>query len=68
MGIKGFNDDEILDFARLTLDHPFQIRFMDSMALGEARLEDDRAVPRQQRRRGANRSLGALQAVDGRTR
>jgi cyclic pyranopterin phosphate synthase len=32
--IKGFNDDEVLDFARLTLDKPFQIRFIELMPLG----------------------------------
>jgi len=34
VAIKGFNDDEILDFARLTLDSPYQIRFIELMPLG----------------------------------
>ena len=34
VAIKGANDDEILDFARLTLDKPFQVRFIEMMALG----------------------------------
>jgi len=34
VAIKGFNDDEILDFARLTLDNPYQIRFIELMPLG----------------------------------
>jgi len=34
VAIKGANDDEILDFASLTLDKPFQVRFIEMMALG----------------------------------
>jgi GTP 3',8-cyclase len=29
--VKGFNDDEVSDFARLTLDHPWHIRFIEVM-------------------------------------
>jgi len=36
--IKGVNDDEILDFARLTLEKPFQIRFIELMPMGQAGL------------------------------
>ncbi|MBN2373941.1 GTP 3',8-cyclase MoaA [bacterium] len=35
VAIKGFNDEEILDFARLTLDHPYHVRFIEFMPLGE---------------------------------
>jgi cyclic pyranopterin phosphate synthase len=34
VAIKGFNDDEILAFARLTLDSPYQVRFIELMPLG----------------------------------
>ncbi len=34
VAMKGFNDDEILDFARLTLHRPFQVRFIELMPLG----------------------------------
>jgi cyclic pyranopterin phosphate synthase len=36
VAIKGFNDDEITDFARLTLSDPYQIRFIELMSLGRA--------------------------------
>ena len=36
--IKGVNDDEIIDFARLTLHKPFQIRFIELMPMGQAGL------------------------------
>jgi cyclic pyranopterin phosphate synthase len=35
VAIKGFNDDEILDFARLTLERPFQVRFIEFMPFGQ---------------------------------
>jgi len=34
--IKGINDDEILDFARLTLHEPYHIRFIEYMPIGVA--------------------------------
>lgn len=42
VAIKGANDDEILDFASLTLDKPFQVRFIEMMALGSAGPEQSR--------------------------
>ena len=36
--LKDLNDDELLDFARLTQDHPFQVRFIEFMpTVDEAR-------------------------------
>lgn len=33
--IKGINDDEILDFARLILDKPYHVRFIEHMPIGQ---------------------------------
>jgi cyclic pyranopterin phosphate synthase len=33
--LRGFNDDEISDFARLTLEHPWDVRFIELMPVGE---------------------------------
>ena len=38
VAIKGFNDDEVLDFARFAFDNPFQVRFIEFMPLGNAKL------------------------------
>jgi cyclic pyranopterin phosphate synthase len=35
VAIRGINDDEILDFARLTLEKPYHIRFIELMPVGE---------------------------------
>lgn len=44
--MRGINDDEIADFARLTLDHPWHVRFIELMPVGEMReLTWDHVVP-----------------------
>lgn len=35
--MRGINDDEIADFARLTLDRPWHVRFIELMPVGEMR-------------------------------
>ncbi|MEK7401226.1 MAG: GTP 3',8-cyclase MoaA [Gemmatimonadota bacterium] len=35
--MRGINDDEVVDFARLTLDHPWHVRFIELMPVGEMR-------------------------------
>lgn len=35
--MRGINDDEVLDFARLTLDHPWHVRFIELMPVGDMR-------------------------------
>jgi GTP 3',8-cyclase len=44
--MRGINDDEIVDFARLTLEHPWHVRFIELMPVGEMRdLTWDHIVP-----------------------
>ena len=33
--IRGFNDDEVVDLAKLTLDYPVEVRFIEFMPIGE---------------------------------
>jgi cyclic pyranopterin phosphate synthase len=35
--MRGINDDELEDFARLTFDHPWHIRFIELMPVGDLR-------------------------------
>ena len=45
VAIKGVNDDEILNFARLTLTKPFHIRFIELMPVGDKSIwTDDRFI------------------------
>jgi molybdenum cofactor biosynthesis protein A, bacterial len=39
--IKGFNEGEILDFAELTMEKPYQIRFIELMPIGEAGIDNN---------------------------
>ena len=44
--LRGINDDEIPDFARLTLEHPWHVRFIELMPVGDLReLTWDHVVP-----------------------
>ena len=33
--VKGYNEDDVVDLARLTLDHPWQIRFIEMMPFAD---------------------------------
>jgi cyclic pyranopterin phosphate synthase len=44
--MRGVNDDEVSDFARLTQDHPWHVRFIELMPVGDMReLTWDHVVP-----------------------
>jgi cyclic pyranopterin phosphate synthase len=44
--LRGINDDEIEDFARLTLEHPWHVRFIELMPVGDMReLTWDHVLP-----------------------
>ena len=63
--LRGINDDEIEDFARLTLDHPWHVRFIELMPVGDLReLTWEHVVPSDEilERIGA---LGALAPDSG---
>jgi len=44
--MRGVNDDELPDFARLTIDRPVTVRFIEYMPLGDAALIAAPATPR----------------------
>ncbi len=41
VALRGINDDEITDFAKLSYDYPFHIRFIEYMAIGSADVKID---------------------------
>ncbi len=46
VAIAGFNDDEILDFARLTIPEDLQVRFIEFMPIGESSAwRPERSIP-----------------------
>jgi cyclic pyranopterin phosphate synthase len=55
--MRGINDDEIESMARLTLDHPWHVRFIELMPVGDLRmLTWDHVVP-------SDEILGRLRAI-----
>lgn len=63
--LRGTNDDEIEDFARLTMDRPWHVRFIELMPVGDLReLTWEHVVPSDEvlERIGA---LGVLSSDDG---
>ncbi|MGQ0649828.1 MAG: GTP 3',8-cyclase MoaA [Gemmatimonadaceae bacterium] len=63
--MRGVNDDEIGDFARLTLDHPWHVRFIELMPVGDMReLTWEHVVPSPEVLDRVA-SIGALEAVQG---
>jgi cyclic pyranopterin phosphate synthase len=64
--IGGMNDDEVVDFARLTLDQPWTVRFIEFMPLGHSTLSDNTepyTVDNQIIRDHIEKELGKLKAV-----
>jgi cyclic pyranopterin phosphate synthase len=63
--MRGINDDEVSDFARLTIDHPWHVRFIELMPVGEMReLTWDHVVPTDEILRNLE-AVGDLQTTAG---
>jgi len=63
VALKGINDDEFVNFARLTLNEPLQIRFIEFMPIGAASVwEKDKYISSQEIMEILS-PLGSLEAV-----
>lgn len=64
--MRSINDDEIGDFARLTLAHAVHVRFIELMPVGEmAGLTWDHVVPSAEVLERASAAIGAIDPTDG---
>jgi cyclic pyranopterin phosphate synthase len=64
--MRGINDDEVSDFARLTLAHPWHVRFIELMPVGEMReLTWDHVVPTDEILAALEKNVGDLEPVSG---
>ncbi|MHB0964653.1 MAG: GTP 3',8-cyclase MoaA [Gemmatimonadaceae bacterium] len=64
--IRGANDDEVEDFAALTVDHPWHVRFIELMPVGDlAGTEFARVVPSDEVLARITSRFGALKASLG---
>lgn len=66
--MAGVNDDEVADFAALTLDRPWTVRFIEYMPLGQSRLtgahERDYTFDNALVRQRIEQALGPMSPVD----
>lgn len=44
VALRGINDDELIDFARLSLKYPFHVRFIEYMPIGSANTDPGRQL------------------------
>jgi cyclic pyranopterin phosphate synthase len=66
VAIKGVNDDEILDFARLSFSNPYQVRFIELMPVGNAGIENNGRFLANDDVRERIGELGRLEPINGR--
>jgi cyclic pyranopterin phosphate synthase len=63
--MRGINDDEVVDFARLTLSHPWHVRFIELMPVGDMRDATWSNVVPSEEILDRISSLGPLESCDG---
>lgn len=63
---RGFNEDEVADLARLTVDNPWEVRFIELMPLGSiADFQQEQVVSSRETRARIEAVLGPLTPVPG---
>jgi GTP 3',8-cyclase len=64
--VRGYNEQDMLDLARLTLDHPWQVRFIEMMPFGGNNdFQMSQLVTAEEMRTYIKTSLGPLVPVNG---
>ncbi len=62
--VKGYNEDDVVDLARLTYDHPWQIRFIEMMPFaGATDLQAQQVVSAVQVQQRIEAALGRMEEV-----
>jgi cyclic pyranopterin phosphate synthase len=63
---RGFNDDEVVDLARLSMRNDWEVRFIELMPLGSVSdFQQDQVVPSAETRARIESALGPLEVVPG---
>lgn len=64
--MRGVNEDEVVDFARLTLDHPWHVRFIELMPVGALEpMTEEMVVPSDEVLSRISAALGPLSPGGG---
>jgi cyclic pyranopterin phosphate synthase len=58
--LKGINDDEISNLAAISIDHPFQIRFIEYMPMGNSNIDISQQILTSHIKETIESSLGSL--------
>jgi cyclic pyranopterin phosphate synthase len=63
--VRGYNDDDLVDLARLTLDHPWQVRFIEMMPFaGATDFQRCQLVTAREVQSKIEREIGPLNSVN----
>ena len=64
--VRGYNEEDVVDLARLTCEHAWQVRFIEMMPFGGATdLQTGQMVSAQENKRRIEQALGSLEPVNG---
>jgi cyclic pyranopterin phosphate synthase len=64
--VRGYNEADVADLARLTLDHPWQVRFIEMMPFaGATDLQTGQVVTAEEIRSRVEAGVGAMELVNG---
>ena len=61
---KGVNDDEVINFAKMTFDKPYHIRFIEYMPAGDYEDWKNKYIPYQETKERISEALGELHLVE----
>jgi len=64
--VRGYNEEDVVDLARLTREHPWQVRFIEMMPFGGAtELQTGQMVSAEDMQRRIEQALGPLAPANG---
>jgi cyclic pyranopterin phosphate synthase len=66
VAVRGYNDEEIVDLARLTLEHPWRMRFIEMMPFGRVTdFQTGQMLSLQEMQTRVEQALGPLELLSG---
>jgi len=64
--VRGYNEEDVVDLARLTREHPWQVRFIEMMPFGGATdLQSGQMVTAKETQKRIEQAIGPLTPVNG---
>ena len=64
--VKGYNETDVVDLARLTLEHPWQVRFIEMMPFaGVTDMQTGQVITADEIKQRIEDSLGTMQSANG---